>query len=131
MAAQGTMIKSLCSLVSKVKNVSITILAKYLDYTNILVLTIILLIWPSKSPVQDIQVFLGFANFYWWFIEGFSRIAASFILILKTSGSTESIIRPKKGEVGVDGNGKAKCNNVDDVATHLDTQDELINRLTN
>ena len=24
--------------------------------------------WPEPKSVQDIQVFLGFANFYWWFI---------------------------------------------------------------
>ena len=32
--------------------------------------------WPELKLVQDIQVFLGFANFYCWFIKGFSKIAA-------------------------------------------------------
>ena len=50
-AAQGTMIKSLCGSVSEVKNVPVTIPAEYSDYTDILASTIILLIWPSKSPV--------------------------------------------------------------------------------
>ena len=56
--------KNLCGSVSEVKNVPIIIYTKYLDYINILASTIILLIWPSKSLLQGIQVFLWFANFY-------------------------------------------------------------------
>ena len=41
--------------------------------------------WPKPKSVQDIQVFLPFANFYWQFIQGFSRIAASLTSILKTT----------------------------------------------
>ena len=41
--------------------------------------------WPEPKSVQDIQVFLGFANFYRRFIQGFSRIAALLISILKTT----------------------------------------------
>ena len=41
--------------------------------------------WPESKSVQDIQVFIGFANFYWRFIQGFSKIASSLISILKTS----------------------------------------------
>ena len=33
--------------------------------------------------VKDIQVFIGFANFYWRFIQGFSKIAAPLTLMLK------------------------------------------------
>ena len=32
--------------------------------------------WPEPKSVQDIQVFIRFANFYWRFIQGFSKIAA-------------------------------------------------------
>ncbi len=32
--------------------------------------------WPEPQSVRDIQVFLGFANFYRRFIRNFSRIAA-------------------------------------------------------
>ena len=46
-------------------------------------------------------MFLKFANFYRQFIQGFSRIAAPFTSILKTSGSTESKTRPGEGGVGV------------------------------
>ena len=37
--------------------------------------------WPELKFVQDIQVFLGFANFYCWFIKSFSMIATPLILI--------------------------------------------------
>ena len=46
--------------------------------------------WPEPQSVRDIQVFLGFANFYQQFIQRFSRIAIPLTSILKTSGSTES-----------------------------------------
>ena len=45
------------------------------------------------------------SNFYRRFIQDFSRIAASLTLMLKTSGSTDSTIRPGKGRVGVSGDG--------------------------
>ena len=41
--------------------------------------------WPKPKSVRDIQVFIGFANFYRRFIQGFSKIAASLISTLKTS----------------------------------------------
>jgi len=31
--------------------------------------------WPTPSKVKDVQSFLGFANFYRWFIPGYSNIA--------------------------------------------------------
>ena len=59
--------------------------------------------WPEPQLVRDIQVFLGFANFYQRFIQRFSRIAAPLTLMLKTSGSTESKTRPGEGGVEVGG----------------------------
>ena len=56
--------------------------------------------WPEPKLVRDIQVFLGFANFYQQFIQRFSYIALLLALILKTSKSTESTTRPEKSEVG-------------------------------
>ena len=41
--------------------------------------------WLEPKPVRDIQVFLGFANFYWQFIQGFSRIVAPLTSMLKTT----------------------------------------------
>ena len=61
--------------------------------------------------MRDIQVFLGFVNFYWRFIQSFSRIAKSFISILKTSSTTQStenlsqINVAEDAEVGGDGGG--------------------------
>ena len=60
--------------------------------------------WPESQLVQDIQVFLGFANFYPRFIQGFSRIAIPFTSTLKTSENTESKTRPGEGGVGVGSN---------------------------
>ena len=45
--------------------------------------------WPEPTSVRDIQVFIGFANFYRRFIRGFSRIAAPLTSMLKTTGSSE------------------------------------------
>ena len=64
--------------------------------------------WLEPQLVWDIQVFLGFANFYCWFIQGFSRIAASLTSMLKTSGSTKPLLRPGEGVVGVDGDSRAR-----------------------
>ena len=44
--------------------------------------------WPKPQSVRDIQVFIGFANFYRHFIKGFSRIAAPLTAMLKTTGSS-------------------------------------------
>ena len=41
--------------------------------------------WPEQKSVRDIQVFIGFANFYWRFIQSFSKITALLTSILKTS----------------------------------------------
>ena len=41
--------------------------------------------WPEPKSVRDIQVFLGFANFYRRFIQGFNRIAAPLTSMLKTT----------------------------------------------
>ena len=45
--------------------------------------------WPEPTSVRDIQVFIGFANFYRRFIRGFSRIAAPLTSLLKTTGSSD------------------------------------------
>ena len=41
--------------------------------------------WPEPTLVTDIQVFIGFANFYQRFIQDFSRIAAPLTSMLKTT----------------------------------------------
>src|SRR5690606_2532057 len=39
--------------------------------------------WPAPNSVRDIQVFLGFANFYRRFIKNFSKIVAPITRLLK------------------------------------------------
>jgi hypothetical protein len=34
--------------------------------------------WPTPDSKKEVQSFLGFTNFYCWFIEGFSRLACPF-----------------------------------------------------
>ena len=41
--------------------------------------------WLEPKSVRDIEVFLGFANFYWQLIQGFNRIEARLTLMLKTT----------------------------------------------
>ena len=48
--------------------------------------------WPKLKSIQDIQIFIGFANFYWHFIQGFSKIAVPFTLMLKTSSQPASAL---------------------------------------
>ena len=59
----------------------------------------IIRIWSKPKSVRDIQVFIGFVNFYWRFIQGFSRIAASLTSMLKTSTNQLDTIAD-----GLDGN---------------------------
>ena len=64
--------------------------------------------WPEPKSVRDIQVFIGFANFYRRFIRGFSKIAAPLTSMLKTTGSSDSA--PRLGaddDEVVGGGGKA------------------------
>ena len=63
--------------------------------------------WPELKSVQDIKVFLGFSNFYWWFIQGFSRIAALLTSMLKIAAPPERLTLEKVSDSesgdGVDG----------------------------
>ena len=59
--------------------------------------------WPKPKSIRDIKVFLRFANFYRRFIQGFSRIAASLISMLKTTRNTGSVANPEKTKGGVSG----------------------------
>lgn len=42
--------------------------------------------WPRPQCVRDVQVFIGFANFYRRFIRAFSKIARPLTAMLKTTG---------------------------------------------
>lgn len=39
--------------------------------------------WATPTTVKELQRFLGFANFYRWFIRGFSSNAAPLTSVLK------------------------------------------------
>lgn len=39
--------------------------------------------WTEPKSIRDIEVFLGLANFYQWFIQSLSKIVALLILMLK------------------------------------------------
>ena len=41
--------------------------------------------WSISKNFHEVQIFLEFANFYWWFIEAYSQIASPFISLLKES----------------------------------------------
>ena len=67
--------------------------------------------WPKPKSMRDIQVFLGFANFYQHFIQSFSKIVGPFtsMLIIRQIQSAENLLLlvniVKDAEVGVgDGN---------------------------
>ena len=60
--------------------------------------------WPKLKSVQDIQVFIDFANFYWRFIWDFSKIVASLTLMLKTTRLSDSAQKNDDNEVVGGGN---------------------------
>lgn len=49
--------------------------------------------WPELKSVQDISVFIGFANFYQRFNRGFIKIAAPLIFMLKTTKSSDLALK--------------------------------------
>ena len=63
--------------------------------------------WPEPKSGRDIQVFLGFANFYQRFIQGFSKIAGPLTSMLRTIRSAEnsSLSMAENAEVGGVGGG--------------------------
>ena len=58
--------------------------------------------WPEPKSVRDIWVFLGFANFYQCFIQGFSKIAGPLTSMLKTTRSAKNLssLMAEHAEVG-------------------------------
>ena len=47
--------------------------------------------WPEPKWVRNIQVFLSFANFYWYFIPSCSKIVKLLTLMLQTNGSSKNL----------------------------------------
>ena len=44
---------------------------------------------PKPKSMKDIQVFFDFANFYWRFIQSFSKIAGPLNSMLRTTSTTK------------------------------------------
>ena len=63
--------------------------------------------WPKPKSVRDIQVLLGFANFYQRFIQRFSKIAGPLTSMLKTTRLAENLssLMAEDTEVGSIGGG--------------------------
>ena len=53
--------------------------------------------WPEPKSVRNIKVFLGFANFYWQFIQGFNRIAAPLTSMLKITECPHKPVPSRNG----------------------------------
>ncbi len=66
--------------------------------------------WPEPQSVRVIQVFLGFANFYRRFIQGFSRLAAPLISMLKTTSTVGPAKNPEQSsqEIQVEDQGEKR-----------------------
>ena len=47
--------------------------------------------WLEPKSMRDIQIFLGFANFYQRFVQSFSKIAGPLTSMLRTSSVTRSL----------------------------------------
>ena len=52
--------------------------------------------WPQPKLVQNIHVIIGFSNFHWHFIQGFSKITVLLTSILKSS-SQQATALPATG----------------------------------
>ena len=51
--------------------------------------------WPKLKSIRDLQLFLGFSNFYQGFIQGFSKIAMPITSMLKTISDAGGGAPPK------------------------------------
>lgn len=48
--------------------------------------------WHKPKLIPDLQVFLGFANFYWQFVWSFDKIARPLISILRIVNLLENLL---------------------------------------
>ena len=89
--------------------------------------------WSKPTLIKDIQVFIGFANFYQFFIQGFSKKTALLISILKTTGlSKQSDLRVfKAGNNEVVGNGDRANKTVVDLSKSKNKKSRKLMRMPN
>ena len=45
--------------------------------------------WPALKMVKKVQVFLGFANYYWWFIRNYSWYTTPLMKLIKKDQAFE------------------------------------------
>ncbi len=64
-------------------------------------------IWPEFLSVRNIQMFLGFANFYRKFIRNFSRIVVPLTSMLQTTGNDDLHIQAGQNKKNQDASNDA------------------------
>ncbi len=62
----------------------------------------------NPKSIRDIQVFLGFANFYQLFIKSFNKIAAPLTSTLTTMTASHKDLKETTGKVKKEATGKTK-----------------------
>ena len=79
--------------------------------------------WLEPQSIWDIQVFLGFANFYRKFIKNFGKMAVLLTLMLKTIAplvlARPACTRANENELGMDGDGDIGGSKMDDMIANL------------
>lgn len=88
--------------------------------------------WPELKSVQDIQVFICFANFYQRFIKSFNKIAEPLTLMLETITlaillTCDSLIS-KASSINIDGAAGAKAKKLDFIKTNFFRTDFLTSK---
>ena len=63
--------------------------------------------WPEPQSIREIQAFIGFANFYRWFIWNFSAIAGPLTSMLKTGPCPKTFKSTKRNIVNITQNNPA------------------------
>ena len=65
--------------------------------------------WPEPKSIRDIQVFLGFDNFYQYFIQDFSKIAGLLTSIPRTTQSAKNLSLSMAENSEIDSVGDGNC----------------------
>ena len=76
--------------------------------------------WPRQKSIKNIQIFLGFANYYQWFIQGFSKIAGPLISMFQIIVLLKNLLLLIN---------MAESNKVDFVGGGDDCEDKIVQKL--
>ena len=85
--------------------------------------------WLKPKSVQNIQIFIGFANFYQRFIQGFSRIAVPLTSMLKTTESSNLALKELGADKVVRGGRKANDKNLSKSKMSKNTKSRIQTRI--